>query len=122
MVAPLVASDPVLDTTEFGSRRPVVTRCCDGLLVAMAHSPLDEFAALVASGQAWLDVTARRAHRGARSVELTAYEATVLSDIVAGRTSSAAGLDRVRDEHADPFNTRRRVVVMTLSRKVTGLL
>lgn len=88
----------------------------------MAESPLDEFAALVTSGKARLDVTGRRAYRGTRSVDLTANETTVLSDIVAGRTSSSAGLDGVRAEHADPFNTHRRVVFMTLRRKITGLL
>lgn len=68
-----------------------------------------------------IDTTSRRVWRGEREVALTKKEFGVLECLAkrAGRVTSAEELlDRVWDEHIDPFTTVVRVTMSTLRRKL----
>ena len=68
-----------------------------------------------------LDPARRTVTRGGRPVELTRKEFGVLEVLLAAAgsvVSSEELLERVWDEHADPFTTTVRVTVMTLRKKL----
>src|SRR5205823_12035557 len=68
-----------------------------------------------------LDPARRTVTRAGEPVELTRKEFGVLEVLLSARgavVSSEELLDRVWDEHADPFTTTVRVTVMTLRRKL----
>jgi DNA-binding response OmpR family regulator len=72
-------------------------------------------------GDIELDPGRREAHRGGRLLDLTPKEFGVLEALMssAGQAvSTEALLERVWDEHADPFTNTVRMCVMTLRRKV----
>ncbi|WP_092601049.1 response regulator transcription factor [Actinopolyspora xinjiangensis] len=68
-----------------------------------------------------LDSARMRVRRGGGEIELTRKEFGVLQVLLAARgavVSSEELLERVWDEHADPFTTTVRVTVMTLRKKL----
>lgn len=68
-----------------------------------------------------LDPARRTVSRAGRAVDLTRKEFGVLEVLLAadgGVVSSEELLDRVWDEHADPFTTTVRVTMMTLRKKL----
>jgi DNA-binding response OmpR family regulator len=76
---------------------------------------------LLTAEQLTLDPSRREVHRGGCEVDLTRKEFGVLEVLLsAGGTvvSSEELLERVWDEHADPFTTTVRVTVMTLRKKL----
>jgi two-component system, OmpR family, response regulator VanR len=77
--------------------------------------------AVLAHGDLELDPGRRAASRGGRPLDLTPKEFGVLEALMgAGGTvvSTEALLERVWDEHADPFTNTVRMTVMTLRRKL----
>ncbi|MGH3762122.1 response regulator transcription factor [Actinophytocola sp.] len=73
------------------------------------------------AGDLELDPARRTVTRAARPVELTRKEFGVLEVLLAASgsvVSSEELLERVWDEHADPFTTTVRVTVMTLRKKL----
>jgi two-component system, OmpR family, response regulator VanR len=77
--------------------------------------------AVLAHGDLELDPGRREALRGGRPLDLTPKEFGVLEALMgAGGTvvSTEALLERVWDEHADPFTNTVRMTVMTLRRKL----
>ena len=72
-------------------------------------------------GDLELDPAARRLTREGRSIELARKEFAVLETLMAaqGATVSAEELlERVWDEHTDPFTNVVRMTIMTLRRKL----
>jgi DNA-binding response OmpR family regulator len=68
-----------------------------------------------------LDPAKRTVTRSGRNVDLTRKEFGVLETLLSAAgvvVSSEELLDRVWDEHADPFTTTVRVTMMTLRRKL----
>ena len=68
-----------------------------------------------------LDPSKRTVTRSGRNVDLTRKEFGVLETLLSAAgvvVSSEELLDRVWDEHADPFTTTVRVTMMTLRRKL----
>ena len=68
-----------------------------------------------------LDSARRTAERGGRLLSLTPKEFGVLEQLLASGgavVSAETLLDKVWDEHADPFTNAVRVAVMTLRRKL----
>ncbi len=77
--------------------------------------------AILAHGDLELDPGRREARRAGRPLDLTPKEFGVLEALMgAGGTvvSTEALLERVWDEHADPFTNTVRMTVMTLRRKL----
>jgi DNA-binding response OmpR family regulator len=73
------------------------------------------------AGDVELDPARRTVTRGGNQVELTRKEFGVLEVLLAASgsvVSSEELLERVWDEHADPFTTTVRVTVMTLRKKL----
>ena len=73
------------------------------------------------AGDVELDPARRTVTRGGSQVELTRKEFGVLEVLLAASgsvVSSEELLERVWDEHADPFTTTVRVTVMTLRKKL----
>jgi DNA-binding response OmpR family regulator len=73
------------------------------------------------AGDLVLDPAKRTVVRAGRNVELTRKEFGVLETLLSASgivVSSEELLDRVWDEHADPFTTTVRVTMMTLRRKL----
>jgi DNA-binding response OmpR family regulator len=73
------------------------------------------------AGDVELDPARRTVTRGGQQVELTRKEFGVLEVLLAASgsvVSSEELLERVWDEHADPFTTTVRVTVMTLRKKL----
>ncbi|MFI7674542.1 response regulator transcription factor [Actinophytocola sp. NPDC049390] len=73
------------------------------------------------AGDVELDPARRTVTRGGTQVELTRKEFGVLEVLLAASgsvVSSEELLERVWDEHADPFTTTVRVTVMTLRKKL----
>ena len=76
---------------------------------------------VLAAGDVLLDPAQRTVHTGGTVVDLTRKEFGVLEVLLeAGGAvvSSEELLERVWDEHADPFTTTVRVTVMTLRKKL----
>jgi DNA-binding response OmpR family regulator len=76
---------------------------------------------LAGAGGVSLDPARRTATRHGASLELTRREFGVLEELLRARgavVSSEELLERVWDEHADPFTTIVRVTVMTLRKKL----
>jgi DNA-binding response OmpR family regulator len=72
-------------------------------------------------GDLRVDTGARRAWRGQRELELTRKELGVLEVLLGAEgavVSAEELLDRVWDEHIDPFTTVVRVTMSTLRRKL----
>ena len=72
-------------------------------------------------GDLELDPAARQLTRDGRSIELARKEFAVLETLMAaqGATVSAEELlERVWDEHTDPFTNVVRMTIMTLRRKL----
>jgi DNA-binding response OmpR family regulator len=77
--------------------------------------------AVLRRGDLELDPARREARRGGRELELTPKEFGVLEALMAAGgavVSAEALLERVWDEHADPFTNTVRMTVMTLRRKL----
>jgi len=73
------------------------------------------------AGDLTLDPAKRTVTRAGRNVDLTRKEFGVLETLLSAAgvvVSSEELLDRVWDEHADPFTTTVRVTMMTLRRKL----
>jgi DNA-binding response OmpR family regulator len=73
------------------------------------------------AGDLVLDPAKRTVTRSGRNVDLTRKEFGVLETLLSAAgvvVSSEELLDRVWDEHADPFTTTVRVTMMTLRRKL----
>jgi DNA-binding response OmpR family regulator len=73
------------------------------------------------AGDLILDPSKRTVTRSGRNVDLTRKEFGVLETLLSAAgvvVSSEELLDRVWDEHADPFTTTVRVTMMTLRRKL----
>ncbi|MGX7679850.1 response regulator transcription factor [Jatrophihabitans sp. DSM 45814] len=73
------------------------------------------------AGDLILDPAKRTVVRSSRNVDLTRKEFGVLETLLSAAgvvVSSEELLDRVWDEHADPFTTTVRVTMMTLRRKL----
>jgi DNA-binding response OmpR family regulator len=73
------------------------------------------------AGDLVLDPSKRTVTRSGRNVDLTRKEFGVLETLLSAAgvvVSSEELLDRVWDEHADPFTTTVRVTMMTLRRKL----
>ena len=76
---------------------------------------------VLSAGDVVLDPSRRTASRSGTPVDLTRKEFGVLEVLLAaggGVVSSEELLERVWDEHADPFTTTVRVTVMTLRKKL----
>ncbi|MBO0877366.1 MAG: response regulator transcription factor [Pseudonocardia sp.] len=76
---------------------------------------------VLAAGDVVLDPARRTVRRGGEPVELTRKEFGVLEVLLGAAgavVSSEELLERVWDEHADPFTTTVRVTVMTLRKKL----
>jgi DNA-binding response OmpR family regulator len=76
---------------------------------------------VLAAGDVVLDPARRTVRRGGEPVELTRKEFGVLEVLLGAGgavVSSEELLERVWDEHADPFTTTVRVTVMTLRKKL----
>ncbi|WP_028922866.1 response regulator transcription factor [Pseudonocardia acaciae] len=76
---------------------------------------------VLAAGDVVLDPARRTVKRGGEPVELTRKEFGVLEVLLGAGgavVSSEELLERVWDEHADPFTTTVRVTVMTLRKKL----
>ena len=76
---------------------------------------------LLTAEQLTLDPSRREVHRGRSAVDLTRKEFGVLEVLLSAGgavVSSEELLERVWDEHADPFTTTVRVTVMTLRKKL----
>lgn len=76
---------------------------------------------VLSAGDVELDSAKRTVTRSGEPVELTRKEFGVLETLLTaagGVVSSEELLDRVWDEHADPFTTTVRVTMMTLRRKL----
>lgn len=76
---------------------------------------------VLAAGDLVLDPAKRTVTRGGRNVDLTRKEFGILETLLTAQgavVSSEELLDRVWDEHADPFTTTVRVTMMTLRRKL----
>jgi DNA-binding response OmpR family regulator len=76
---------------------------------------------VLSAGDIELDSARRTVTRGGEPVELTRKEFGVLETLLTAHgavVSSEELLDRVWDEHADPFTTTVRVTMMTLRRKL----
>jgi len=76
---------------------------------------------ILVAGDIVLDTARRTATRGGRDLRLTRKELGVLETLVAagGAVVSAEELlERVWDEHADPFTNAVRITIMTLRRKL----
>jgi DNA-binding response OmpR family regulator len=74
------------------------------------------------AGDLVLDPAKRTVTRSGRNVDLTRKEFGVLETLLSAGgvvVSSEELLDRVWDEHADPFTTTVRVTMMTLRRKLS---
>lgn len=80
---------------------------------------LETIASLLTSGEVSLDVGRRGAVRTGRPISLTSREFEMLAGVAQSVESTAATIAHVRDEDEDPFNTKMRVTLMTLSRKLT---
>ena len=68
-----------------------------------------------------LDPAARRVTRDGREIELARKEFGVLETLMAaegGTVSAEQLLERVWDEHTDPFTNVVRMTIMTLRRKL----
>jgi len=88
---------------------------------ALARRPARADAPILAHGDITVDPAAFRATRGDRDLRLTRKELGVLVVLIgaAPRVVSAEELlDRVWDEHADPFTNAPRITIMTLRRKL----
>ena len=73
------------------------------------------------AGDLVLDPSKRTVTRAGRNIDLTRKEFGVLETLLSAAgvvVSSEELLDRVWDEHADPFTTTVRVTMMTLRRKL----
>ena len=76
---------------------------------------------VLGAGDLVLDPAKRTVTRSGRQVDLTRKEFGILETLLAAQgavISSEELLDRVWDEHADPFTTTVRVTMMTLRRKL----
>ena len=76
---------------------------------------------VLASGDVELDPARREVRRAGRAIELTPKEFGVLEVLLAAGGAAVSGeelLQRVWDEHADPFTHTVRTTVMTLRRKL----
>jgi DNA-binding response OmpR family regulator len=76
---------------------------------------------VLAAGDVLVDPARRTVHRAGELVELTRKEFGVLEVLLGAGgavVSSEELLERVWDEHADPFTTTVRVTVMTLRKKL----
>jgi DNA-binding response OmpR family regulator len=88
---------------------------------ALQRRPTSAPRPVLASGDIELDRGRRSAARGGRDLELTRKELGVLEVLLEerGRVVSAEELlERVWDEHADPFTNAVRVTIMHLRRKL----
>lgn len=88
---------------------------------ALQRRPASPPRPVLAYGDIELDRGRRRAARGGRDLELTRKELSVLEVLLEerGRVVSAEELlERVWDEHADPFTNAVRVTIMHLRRKL----
>jgi DNA-binding response OmpR family regulator len=76
---------------------------------------------VLSAGDVLLDPARRTVHRAGAPIDLTRKEFGVLEVLLGARgavVSSEELLERVWDEHADPFTTTVRVTVMTLRKKL----
>jgi DNA-binding response OmpR family regulator len=88
---------------------------------ALARRSAPRHPPLLCHGDIELDPAGRRLTRGGRPVELARKEFAVLETLIAadGATVSAEELlERVWDEHTDPFTNVVRMTIMTLRRKL----
>lgn len=88
---------------------------------ALARRGVTAASPVLASGDIFLEPARRVAQRGGRELGLTRKEFGVLEVLLAaqGRVVSAEELlERVWDEHADPFTNAVRITIMTLRRKL----
>ncbi|MGE3285388.1 MAG: response regulator transcription factor [Pseudonocardia sp.] len=88
---------------------------------ALARRATPAVPPLLVAGDVSLDPARRTVHRKDRPVELTRKEFGVLEVLMGAGgavVSSEELLERVWDEHADPFTTTVRVTVMTLRKKL----
>ncbi|HUH06427.1 MAG TPA: response regulator transcription factor [Egibacteraceae bacterium] len=88
---------------------------------ALQRRPAQRLAPVLSPGDVALDPDRRAATRGGRDLALTAKELGVLEVLLSadGRVVGAEELlERVWDEHADPFTNTVRVTIMTLRRKL----
>jgi DNA-binding response OmpR family regulator len=72
-------------------------------------------------GDIELDPARRRVTRGGREIELARKEFAVLETLMAAQGAAVSAeelLERVWDEHADPFTNVVRMTIMTLRRKL----
>ena len=77
----------------------------------------------ISKGDLELDLVKRTVTRRGEPIDLTRKEFDVLCRLLIGEAegrSTAELLERVWDEHADPFTTTVRVTMMTLRRKLGG--
>jgi DNA-binding response OmpR family regulator len=76
---------------------------------------------VLSAGDVLLDPARRTVHRAGAPIDLTRKEFGVLEVLLGAGgavVSSEELLERVWDEHADPFTTTVRVTVMTLRKKL----
>ena len=95
-------------------------------LVARVHALADRAPAaprFISKGDIEIDLLMRTVTRRGEPIDLTHKEFDVLCRLLIGETERRRIeklLERVWDEHADPFTTSVRVTMMTLRRKLGG--
>lgn len=91
-------------------------------LHALARRPPESLPPVLEVGDLHLDPFRREVHRGGRSVHLTRKQFAVLELLMragGGVVSAETMLEKVWDEHTDPFTSAPRVTISTL-RKALG--
>lgn len=101
--------------------KPFAMRELHARICALARRASQAAPAVLTSGDVILEPARRVAQRGGHDLNLTRKEFGVLEVLLAaqGRVVSAEELlERVWDEHADPFTNAVRITIMTLRRKL----
>ena len=90
-------------------------------VLALGRRPGVRVPAVLRSGDLTVDAARHEVHRGQRFVHLTPKELGVLVELLRAEgqlVSAEVLLDRVWDEHADPFSTAPRTVIKNLRAKL----
>jgi DNA-binding response OmpR family regulator len=121
----LTASSEVVDGFALGAddylRKPFDFGELVARITALARRGGPPASPVLERGELILDPLRREARRGGRDLGLTPKELNVLRVLLeagGGVVSHEELLVRAWDEHADPFSTAMRMVVMTLRRKL----
>ncbi|HET9094509.1 MAG TPA: response regulator transcription factor [Solirubrobacteraceae bacterium] len=88
---------------------------------ALARRTTPSLPPLLTHGDIELDPARRSVIRGGRPIELARKELAVLETLMAARGATVSAeelLERVWDEHTDPFTNVVRMTIMTLRRKL----